>query len=95
MLTDIFYIVRKQVGPERARAAVGECLRRCVIIPVDGILLETALNMTGPDFEDNVQIACAQSRGLDVIVTRNATDYRDSPIPAVEPAVLVDQLAQP
>lgn len=95
VLTDIFYIVRKQVGADRAKTAVSESLRRCIIIPVDRSLLESALSMTGPDFEDNVQIACAQSLGLDFVVTRNAADFHDSPIPAVEPTALVDRLSHP
>lgn len=93
VLTDVFYICRKQVGADRAKAAVAESMRRCVILSADRALLEAALALPGSDFEDNVQIACAQLAGLDLIVTRNTPDFRHSPIPAVEPADIIGRLA--
>ena len=95
VLTDIYYICRKRVGAQRARAAVEECLQRYTLIPVDRALLEAALRLPGPDFEDNVQVACAQAAGLDLIVTRNASDFAYSPIPAVEPHALAGRFTKP
>ncbi|HLJ81544.1 MAG TPA: PIN domain-containing protein [Ktedonobacterales bacterium] len=86
VLTDIFYICRKQIGADRAKLAVEECLRRFTILPLDRMLLEAALALPGPDFEDNVQIACARASGLDLIVTRDLAGFADAPIPAVEPS---------
>ena len=50
--------------------------------------LQQALGMTGPDFEDNVQISCARMAALDYIVTRNPAEFHDSPVPAIEPTAL-------
>lgn len=94
-LTDIFYICRKQVGIDRARAAVGECLRRYIIVPVDRAILDAALALPGADFEDNVQMVSAQAAHLDLIVTRNTADYTSSPVPAIEPQTLAARLAMP
>lgn len=88
IVPDVYYVCRKQVGKDRALNAVQTCLTGFEIVPVDLALLQQALGMTGPDFEDNVQIACAQMAALDYIVTRNPTDFRDSPIPVVEPSAL-------
>jgi predicted nucleic acid-binding protein len=85
VLTDVYYICRKQVGVDQAKKAVGECLRRFIILPVDRSLLETALLLAGSDFEDNVQIAAAQEADLRLIVTRNGADFAHSAIPPVEP----------
>jgi predicted nucleic acid-binding protein len=87
-LTDIFYIGRRLVGLERAREAVGHCLDQLGIIPVDRAVLQAALLVPGPDFEDNVQIACAQVASLDLIVTRNAGDFRHATVPVVAPAAV-------
>lgn len=95
ILTDIFYICRKQVGVDRARMAVEECLRRCIIVPVDRAILEISLALPRADFEDNVQIACAQAAQLDLIVTRNVADFVHSTVPAVEPPSIVNRLGQP
>lgn len=88
VVTDIYYVCRKQVGRDGALKAVETCLTGFEIVPVDLALLQQALGMTGPDFEDNVQIACAQMAALDYIVTRNPADFRDSPIPVTEPSSL-------
>lgn len=60
VLTDIFYICRKQVGFNRAKQAVQACMQGFAIIAVDRSIVAAALALPGDDFEDNVQIACAQ-----------------------------------
>ena len=92
VLTDIFYICRKQVGIDRAKAAVEECMQRFVIITLDRAIIETALALPGTDFEDNVQIAGAQAFALDLIVTRNVADYRLASLPVVEPPNVLSHL---
>ena len=95
VLTDIFYICRKQVRPDRAKQAVEACLLGFAIIGVDRPVIAAALSLPGNDFEDNVQIACAQSAGLGFIVTRNTTDFAHSPIPALEPPAVISHLSRP
>jgi predicted nucleic acid-binding protein len=95
-LTDIFYISRRLVGIDHAFEAVDRCLEDFVIVPVDRALAEAARRLPGNDFEDNVQIACAQAAGLDLIITRDTRDvagFRHSPIPAIKPAAIVGYLA--
>ena len=92
VLTDIYYIGRKEVGHEQARAGIARCLREFGVIPVHRAVLDAALALPGTDFEDNVQIACAQLSRLDLIVTRNTRDFRHSPIAAVEPAAVTGHL---
>lgn len=43
-----------------------------------------ATSMGGRDFEDNVQIACAEGR-CDNIITDNIKDYINSAVPALSP----------
>ena len=89
VLTDIYYVCRKQVGTERAKQAVELCLNAFAVIAVDRGIIATASALSGNDFEDNVQIACAQSLGLDVIVTRDVVGFAHPPIPAVEPLAVI------
>ncbi len=91
-LTDIFYICRKQVGLERARQAVAACIQGFTLIAVDHAIVSAALALPGDDFEDNVQIACAMSGALDIIVTRDPAGFARSPIPAIEPLAVVARL---
>ncbi len=92
-LTDISYIGRRHAGPAQARQAVERCLREFGLVPVSRTVLEAALALGGPDFEDDVQIACAQLAGLDLIVTRDAAGFRHAPLPAIEPADIVSYLS--
>jgi predicted nucleic acid-binding protein len=91
-LTDIFYVCRKWAGIDPARKAVDVCLQGFSIIAVDRSVLIAAHALQGNDFEDNVQIACAESAGLDLIVTRNSAHFAQSPIPAIEPAAVAHRL---
>jgi predicted nucleic acid-binding protein len=91
-LTAIFYISRKQVGMQRAKQVVEVCLQGFEIIPVDLAVLQTALALQGNDFEENVQIACALLRGIDLIVTRDVQGFQHSSVPTVEPTFIAQHL---
>jgi len=45
-----------------------------------------ALSLPMRDFEDALQAVAAESVGAQAVITRNAADYRRSPVPAVSPA---------
>ena len=62
-LTNLFYVSRRIIGIDKARAAVGVCLATFEIIPVGRLELEQADAMAGNDLEDNLSIACAGVRG--------------------------------
>lgn len=72
-LTNIFYIARKLVGIDKARAAVKVCLETFEICSVDRFVLDKALSIPANDYEDALQIACAQLTALDGLVTRDKT----------------------
>ncbi len=91
-LPTIFYVARRHAGIDRARLAVAESLVSFEIVPVGRSTLETARTFPGPDFEDNLQVACAVEAHLDAIVTRNPSDYAGSPVPALLPAQILDQI---
>jgi predicted nucleic acid-binding protein len=88
-MTDLFYIGRRLVGSDTAWAAIDACLATFQFCPVDDQTLRSARELPARDFEDNVLIACASHAGLDAIVTRDARDFRDAPIPVLTPAQLL------
>ena len=91
-LTDIFYIARKGSGNDAAREAIKLCLEAFEICTVDRSALEEALALTGNDFEDNLQIACASLSSVEAIVTRNKDDFGESKIPVLTPDELLKRL---
>jgi predicted nucleic acid-binding protein len=93
-LTNLFYVSRRIIGIEKARAAVGVCLATFEIIPVGRLELERADAMAGNDLEDNLSIACAVSAGLDAIVTRDPRGFAGSPVPVRSPAELLAMISR-
>lgn len=91
-ITDIYYIARKLVGAEKARAVVRTCLDNLAILGVTQGLLDAAERRTGIDFEDDVQIECATSADLDAIVTRDEVGFANSPVAVLSPAELLARL---
>lgn len=91
-VTDIFYVARKLTDLVRARQSVQVCLDAFNIGTVDRAVLERAQALSGSDYEDNVQIACAEFNELDAIVTRNPSDYGGSPIVVWSPAECLKNL---
>jgi len=92
ILTDVYYVARRLTDAARARQAVRDCLDSFEIAPVDRAVLERAQALGGPDFEDDVQIACAELRGLSDIITRDPADFAQSTLPVWTPADFAAQL---
>ena len=93
--TDIFYIARRHTDRDRARTAVRLLLDTFAICTIDQSTLEMAYALAGSDFEDNLQMACSVLGGLEFIVTRDSNDFRDSPVPAVTCAQLLQRILKP
>ena len=53
------------------------------ILSCDDKIIELGLNSDFTDFEDSVQYFTAVEHNLDVIITRNTKDFKDSKIPVL------------
>ena len=92
---NVFYIARRSIGTENARALVGDLLTIVEVCPLDGAILTAAHRLSLTDFEDAVQSASAMARGLDAVVTRNGSDYAGAPMHVLTPAGLLTRLTPP
>jgi predicted nucleic acid-binding protein len=91
-ITNIFYIIRKTEGREVALAAIHRLLIGLQFCAVDRQTIETALSLKLKDFEDSIQLACANLNQLDAIVTRDQKDFVDSTLPIYSPTELLNQI---
>lgn len=92
-VTDVHYLVGRQTkSSEAAIAAVTRLLALMEICAVDREVLEEAIALELPDFEDAVQIACAIELELEAIVTRDVNGFAGSPIPVLSPQELRNRL---
>jgi predicted nucleic acid-binding protein len=95
-ITTIYYLARKLPGgAEPARHAVQACLDTFEICPMDRRTLEAALAKSGGDYEDNVQIVCAEVAQLDGKVTRNVPDFTAASCTVYTPAELLAAIQPP
>lgn len=94
-ITDIYYIAYRQL---RDKKAVKELLQQ--LLQVIGIAavsqdeIHKALEMKWNDFEDSVQYAVALSCNVDIIVSRNISDFQEKEIQVLTPTKLMEVIEQ-
>jgi predicted nucleic acid-binding protein len=88
-LTTLFYLLARYQSAEQARVALTDLLTFLSVAAVDHVVIEQALNLPYPDFEDAVQMMAAVRSGVQYLVTRNARDYGMGPLPVLQPAELL------
>ena len=88
-LTTLFYLLARYQSAERARVALTDLLTFLSVAAADHGVIEQALNLPYPDFEDAVQMMAAVRSGVQYLVTRNVRDYGLGPLPVLQPAELL------
>lgn len=71
-LKDVYYVLSKRFGEEKARKAVGLFLDLLVVAPVGEEECLLALKSNEPDFEDGQVRAAAELNDVSIILTRDA-----------------------
>ncbi len=91
-VTTIHYLLRKERGNAKARRIVSVVLRAFKVAPVNGAVVQDALQLPLSDFEDAVTAAAAKLAGCDYIVTRDPRGFRGSPVRALAPEAVIPLL---
>jgi len=86
-ITTIHYLLSREAGEAGSKQVLRTLLKLFRVAPVDGDIIQHAIQASGQDFEDSVTAAAAQASGCHVIVTRDPKGFRRSPIPALNPAL--------
>ena len=89
-LANINDSARRLTDSERASTAVQLCLNTFEICTVDRRTLIEAITLSGRDFEDDMQIACAMFYSLDAIITRDATGFQGAPLSVFTPDAFLE-----
>ncbi len=85
-VSNLHYVVRRRRGAQYALTFISNLVRYVHVVPTGNDDVSYALDLPMSDFEDAMQVAAASAAGARLIVTRNLTDFRNSPIPASSPA---------
>jgi predicted nucleic acid-binding protein len=81
----IYFFRRRVVDENTARADAREILKGLQLVPLSPIILDRALASAGTDFEDNIQLASAESVSVNHLITRNTKDFTSSQISVLNP----------
>ncbi|MGB0879809.1 MAG: type II toxin-antitoxin system VapC family toxin [Polaribacter sp.] len=85
-INNIYYIVRKYLGHKKTLEILESLTEMTEIIGTTKKEVIQALKNDFRDFEDSIQYSSALTiKGLDVIITRNIKDYRNSKIAVMTP----------
>jgi predicted nucleic-acid-binding protein len=84
-VTNIFYILRRQVGREASCKLISSLLQSIQVASITDEIIRSALQSPITDFEDAVSSEASYIIGLEVIITRNISDFRASLVPALLP----------
>ena len=87
--TTIHYLASKVVGASAAADYLRSLLALFDVACVDRGVLQGALDLGFPDFEDAVLHEAARKVGAAAIVTRNGKDFAGSVLPVFDPAELL------
>ncbi len=85
-VTTLFYLFQRAKGAASARRAVADLLAVFSVATVDQAVVQRALALAWPDFEDAVCAATAEAERCDLIVTRDPSGFIGSQVPALDPA---------
>lgn len=91
-VANFFYVVSKATSKEQAKSFIVKLCQFVQVVPTGNsqVLLAAALPVN--DFEDALQCTAAMTSSASVIATRNVSDYRNSPIEAMTPEQVLDEL---
>ncbi len=82
----IHYLLQKEGFKKEALAYIKSLMKLLLVVEVDRETLEKSLMIESKDFEDCIQMACAEACQAKYIITRDATDFKNSPVPVISPA---------
>jgi hypothetical protein len=82
----LIYFFRRRIADEgAARADAQAILKGLRLVALSQAVLDQAIDSTGPDFEDSIQLGSAVSISANHLITRNKKDFDASIISVLNP----------
>ena len=84
-ISAIYYISKKNNGHEQSIGFIKQLVEMVEILGVDKSIIINALTTHMSDFEDAIQNSSAEMNGIDLILTRNKKDFKNSTVKILTP----------
>lgn len=95
-VTDLFYIIRKEVHDMEQTYVIMENIFKLVsVLSVTEKDIQDAFRLKWKDFEDCVQYMTGKNNGADYIITVNKKDYADAELPVQTPSGWIMETGRP
>lgn len=88
----LFYILVQNSPRSNVYRAIDGLRKVVSVAPVTQTVIDEALELKWPDFEDAIHYRAAIAAGCDAIVTRNPADFKKSELEVVTPRQLLNDL---
>ncbi|AEF83882.1 PIN domain protein [Treponema primitia ZAS-2] len=75
VLANVFYMLRKSFGNDKAKTKLYELRSIIHIVPINEKTVDSGLSSKFSDFEDSLQYFAAKENKITILVTRNTKDY--------------------
>ncbi len=90
VFANIYYLLKKIRSKDIAQHSLRKLRIILDVIPLLDSHVDRALNSRFTDFEDTLQYYSAEDLGVERIITRNISDYKQSSIPVSTPQRFLD-----
>ncbi len=84
-ITDIYYISKKEKGHYETLNFIINLIKVVDVIGVDKEVILNAITSDLKDFEDAVQASAAQLNDVEIIITRNKSDFKNITLTILTP----------
>ena len=92
--SNLYYLLRQTARHEKVIENLKQLLSITEVLSMDREVVTNALNSGFKDFEDSLQNFAAMKNGeIDVIITRNLKDYKNSEIGVLSPESYIKTIA--
>lgn len=91
-IPNIVYILRKELTPEKTQEIINQLFLLFKVADLKSDDLKKAAAMKTSDYEDALQMVCANRIKADFIITRNIRDFMSSKILAIKPSELLERI---
>ena len=94
VVANVYYILRKVIGIEKAKEALRKLRLLMHIIAIEEQEIDLALNSPFSDFEDALQYYTAVRHHMDMLLTRNIKDYKEKALIIQTPEQFIKTLCR-
>lgn len=84
-ISNIYYLLRKNATHDKVISSLEKLLSIVTVADMNQTIIETTLHSAFKDFEDGLQHYTAINANVQIILTRNIKDYKNSILPVMTP----------